>query len=85
LRTAESASPLAAPAVGASLAAFVIVYFSVFGMGAGTCCDYVTRAATARVRAANAPAHAAGITPASALTAKVGRCAMADTTVLNLV
>src|SRR6187399_1148417 len=33
LRTAESASPLAAPAVGASLAAFVIVYFSVFGMG----------------------------------------------------
>ena len=33
LRTAESASPLAAPAVGASLVAFVIVYFAVFGVG----------------------------------------------------
>ena len=34
LLTAESASPLAAPAVGASLVAFVIVYFFVFGAGA---------------------------------------------------
>jgi cytochrome d ubiquinol oxidase subunit I len=33
LRTAESASPLAYPAVAASLTAFVIVYFFVFGMG----------------------------------------------------
>ncbi|HEX8303032.1 cytochrome ubiquinol oxidase subunit I [Sphingomonas sp.] len=33
LRTAESASPLAAPAVGVSLLAFVIVYFLVFGFG----------------------------------------------------
>ena len=33
LRTAESASPLAAPAVAASLLAFVIVYFAVFGAG----------------------------------------------------
>ena len=33
LRTADSASPLAAPAVAASLAAFVIVYFAVFGIG----------------------------------------------------
>lgn len=33
LRTAESASPLAAPAVAASLVAFVIVYFAVFGIG----------------------------------------------------
>jgi len=33
LRTSESASPLAAPAVGASLTAFVIVYFAVFGAG----------------------------------------------------
>lgn len=33
LRTAESASPLAAPAVAASLIAFVIVYFAVFGFG----------------------------------------------------
>ena len=33
LRTIESASPLAAPAVAASLTAFVIVYFTVFGAG----------------------------------------------------
>lgn len=33
LRTSESASPLDAPAVGASLLAFIIVYFFVFGAG----------------------------------------------------
>jgi cytochrome d ubiquinol oxidase subunit I len=33
LRTADSVSPLAAPAVGASLAAFVLVYTAVFGVG----------------------------------------------------
>jgi cytochrome d ubiquinol oxidase subunit I len=33
MRTSESASPLAAPAVGASLLAFIIVYFFVFGAG----------------------------------------------------
>jgi cytochrome d ubiquinol oxidase subunit I len=33
LRTAESASPLAAPAVGSSLVAFAIVYFAVFASG----------------------------------------------------
>lgn len=34
LRTSEAASPLAAPAVAASLAAFGLVYFCVFGAGA---------------------------------------------------
>jgi cytochrome d ubiquinol oxidase subunit I len=33
LRTAESTSPLAAPAVGSSLVAFVIIYFTVFTAG----------------------------------------------------
>jgi len=33
LRTAESASPVAAPAVGASLIAFIVVYLAVFGSG----------------------------------------------------
>ncbi|MEN3972276.1 cytochrome ubiquinol oxidase subunit I [Sphingomicrobium sp. XHP0235] len=33
LRTADSASPLDAPAVAASLIAFVVVYFAVFGIG----------------------------------------------------
>jgi cytochrome d ubiquinol oxidase subunit I len=34
LRTAHSASPIAAPAVGASLLAFIAVYFAIFGAGA---------------------------------------------------
>src|SRR5215217_4475094 len=33
MRTAESLSPVGAPAVGASLVAFIIVYFVVFGAG----------------------------------------------------
>ena len=33
LRTADSAAPLAAPAVATSLIAFIIVYFAVFGVG----------------------------------------------------
>ncbi|WP_316014449.1 cytochrome ubiquinol oxidase subunit I [Roseobacter sp. HKCCA0434] len=33
LRTADSAAPLAAPAVGTSLVAFVVIYFAVFGAG----------------------------------------------------
>jgi cytochrome d ubiquinol oxidase subunit I len=33
LRTADAASPLQASAVGASLMAFVVVYFTVFGAG----------------------------------------------------
>jgi cytochrome d ubiquinol oxidase subunit I len=33
LRTADSASPIAAPAVATSLAAFALVYFTVFGAG----------------------------------------------------
>ena len=33
LRTADSVAPLDAPAVGASLVAFVVVYFAVFGAG----------------------------------------------------
>ena len=33
MRTSEAASPLDAPAVAASLVAFVIVYFAVFGIG----------------------------------------------------
>lgn len=35
LRTADSASPVAAPAVAASLLAFIVVYFVVFGVGTG--------------------------------------------------
>jgi cytochrome bd ubiquinol oxidase subunit I len=66
LRTAESASPLAAPAVGSSLVAFVIVYFVVFATGA----IYLLRLMANPPSPAEAgptrdvPARAGGITPA---------------------
>lgn len=68
LRTADSASPLAAPAVAASLLAFVLVYFSVFGAGI-----VYTLKLMAKAPAANEPAppkipvRSAGITPAAAI------------------
>jgi len=70
LRTADSASPLAAPAVGASLAAFVLVYFAVFGAGIW----YVLRLMAKPPEAHEAgldgrPIRSAGITPAPALAA----------------
>jgi cytochrome d ubiquinol oxidase subunit I len=68
MRTAESASPLAAPAVGASLVAFIIVYFAVFGMGTWYLLKLMSRAPQPQEpEHANVPAHAAGITPAPAL------------------
>jgi cytochrome d ubiquinol oxidase subunit I len=73
MRTAESASPLAAPAVAASLVAFVIVYFAVFGMGTWYLLKLMSRAPQPHEpEPANVPAHAAGITPAPALTASAG-------------
>src|ERR1700752_4329475 len=66
LRTADSASPLAAPAVGSSLLAFVIVYFAVYAAGV----TYLLRlmAQPPQPGAAgppkDVPARAAGITPA---------------------
>ena len=66
LRTADSASPLAAPAVGSSLAAFAIVYFTVFTAGA----IYLLRLMAQPPHpgepgpSSDVPARAAGITPA---------------------
>jgi cytochrome bd ubiquinol oxidase subunit I len=66
LRTAESASPLAAPAVGSSLAAFAIVYFAVFTAGL----VYLLRLMAQPPHpgeqgpSSSLPARAAGITPA---------------------
>ena len=56
LRTADSVSPLAAPAVAASLIAFVIVYFAVFGIGTLVPAPaHGARAAAARARSAERP------------------------------
>ena len=66
LRTAESASPLAAPAVGSSLAGFAIVYFAVFTAGV----VYLLRLMAQPPHpgeqgpSSDVPARAAGITPA---------------------
>jgi len=68
LRTADSVSPLAAPAVGASLVAFVVVYFAVFGMGSWYLLKLMSRAPHPHESdPPNTPAHAAGITPAPAI------------------
>lgn len=70
MRTAESASPLAAPAVAASLIAFVVVYFAVFGMGTWYLFKLMSKAPEPHESdPPNAPSHAAGITPAPALKA----------------
>jgi cytochrome d ubiquinol oxidase subunit I len=66
LTTADSASPVGAAAVGASLAAFVVVYFLVFGAGV----FYMLRLMTAPPRAAEddlapgEPLRAGGLMPA---------------------
>ncbi|MEN3348021.1 MAG: cytochrome bd ubiquinol oxidase subunit, partial [Bradyrhizobium sp.] len=67
LRTVDSASPLAAPAVGSSLLAFIIVYFAVFTAGV----IYILRLMAQpphqgeRGPTSDLPARAAGITPAA--------------------
>jgi cytochrome d ubiquinol oxidase subunit I len=72
LRTADSASPLAAPAVASSLLAFVVVYFIVFGMGV----IYILRLMREAPHHGETgprdetPARAAGITPAAALASR---------------
>src|ERR1700712_3875915 len=67
LRTVESASPLAAPAVASSLIAFIIVYFAVFTAGV----IYILRMMASPPHhgeqgpSGDIPARAAGITPAA--------------------
>jgi cytochrome d ubiquinol oxidase subunit I len=68
LLTAESHSPLAAPAVAASLIAFALVYFTVFGAGTGYLLRMMGKTPTAReLEPDRVPQRAAGITPAAAI------------------
>jgi len=68
LRTADSASPLQAPAVAASLAAFVVVYFAVFGMGVWYLLHLAKKPPQAHETTLDgAPIRSAGITPAPAV------------------
>lgn len=66
LRTADSASPLDAPAVAASLLAFVVVYFAVFGMGVWYLLGLMKKPPEAHEPPlGHAPIRSAGITPAA--------------------
>lgn len=71
LRTASSASPLDAPAVAASLTAFVVVYFAVFGAGTLYILKLMAHAPQPHepglTEGPGAPTRTAGITPASAV------------------
>jgi cytochrome d ubiquinol oxidase subunit I len=73
LRTVDAASPLAPPAVGLSLLAFVIVYFAVFTAGI----VYILRLMAAPPQPGEegppheVPARASGITPAPAVATAV--------------
>ena len=72
LRTADSASPLAAPAVASSLIAFIIVYFAVFTAGV----IYLLRLMAAPPHPGeegpshDVPTRSAGITPAAGAAAE---------------
>ncbi len=68
MRTADSASPLAAPAVAASLVAFVLVYFAVFGTGVLYILKLMAKPPVVHEPAPpHIPARAAGTTPVAAL------------------
>ena len=66
LTTAESASPLAAPAVAASLLAFVVVYFVMFGAGTVYILRLMNNSVTGTEQPGESgPIRSAGITPAA--------------------
>ena len=68
LRTAHSASPLDAPAVAASLAAFVVVYFAVFGAGVWYLFHLAKKPPEAHETGLDGtPVRSAGVTPAPAI------------------
>ena len=67
LRTVDSVAPLQAPAVAASLLAFIVVYFAVFGAGTMYVLKLMAKAPQAHETAdpsCGSPVRAAGITPA---------------------
>lgn len=68
MRTAQSVSPIATPALTVSLLAFVVVYFVAFGSGAGYILRLMGKAPQSHESAPAAlPTRSAGITPAPAI------------------
>ncbi|MBW3097704.1 cytochrome ubiquinol oxidase subunit I [Pseudohoeflea coraliihabitans] len=74
LRTSDSVAPLAAPAVGASLIAFIVIYFAVFGAGTFYILRLMGRPPVfdePRLKdVSDGPIRAAGITPAPEQTSR---------------
>ena len=74
MRTSESHSPIASPAVATSLAAFAVVYFAVFGFGAWYLLRLMSQPpGAAEPEPPRVPQHAAGITPAATLGKRLGK------------
>ena len=72
MRTADSASPLAAPAVAASLVAFVLIYFAVFGAGITYIIKLMRKPPESHESPLpNTPVRSAGTTPVAAARADV--------------
>jgi len=67
LRTGDSLAPVAAPAVAASLIAFIVVYFFVFGAGTFYVLRLMNRAPDTGGEDDHGPTRTAGITPAAQL------------------
>jgi cytochrome d ubiquinol oxidase subunit I len=68
LRTRDAVSPIAAPAVGGSLLAFVIVYFAVFSAGTLYILKLMAHAPeVGEPEQARSPIRTAGVTPAAAV------------------
>jgi cytochrome bd ubiquinol oxidase subunit I len=68
LRTADSVAPLEAPAVAASLVAFILVYFAVFGAGVVYILKLMAKPPhSGEPDMPHIPVRTAGITPAPAL------------------
>ena len=66
MRTKDAVSPIAAPAVGASLVAFVIVYFTVFAAGTVYILKLMAKSPGDGEPELKAPIRTAGVTPAAA-------------------
>jgi cytochrome d ubiquinol oxidase subunit I len=67
LRTGDSLAPVSAPAVGASLMAFIVVYFFVFGAGTYYILRLMGQRPGAGPHTVDGPTRTAGITPAPQL------------------
>ncbi|MET4129816.1 cytochrome ubiquinol oxidase subunit I [Roseovarius sp. MBR-6] len=70
LRTSDSLAPVAAPAVAASLIAFIVVYFFVFGAGTFYVLRLMNRAPDTGGEDDHGPTRTAGITPVAQLHAR---------------